>query len=281
MSIGTHSNNTNQNWFTQSHFLLAIILTIITSLAIIACDVQQYTDLQQDLFITLNLSMQVFTDAVWFNLTYLGDGLILIPLLSILCLTKPRAWAALFGTIPAALILCRLGKNFFAVPRPAAVIDNEQFNIVGETLTAYTSFPSGHTITIFSAAFVLLFVYRGIQCKQSTKLLGMTFVLIFAAMIGLSRVAVGAHWPLDVVMGAFIGFFCGASGAYLTQRYQAWWQWTETSPRKLAVFLLIFPTVIFARLYEQSLPSITLVWLAAIVAVFVSIILVVKANKPS
>ena len=47
-------------------------------------------------------------------------------------------------------------------------------------------------------------------------------LLLGATLIGLSRIAVGAHWPLDVLGGAAIGWLCGAFGAWWAQRLPLW-----------------------------------------------------------
>lgn len=59
----------------------------------------------------------------------------------------------------------------------------------------YTSFPSGHTVTIFALATALALIWR--------RLAWPAFAM--AILVGLSRIAVGAHWPSDVLAGAWIG----------------------------------------------------------------------------
>lgn len=65
---------------------------------------------------------------------------------------------------------------------------------------ALNSTPSGHTIRAFSILTAASFVYR-------------RFTVVFisiATLIGASRVIVTAHYPSDVLFGAFIGIFTAA-----------------------------------------------------------------------
>ncbi len=59
------------------------------------------------------------------------------------------------------------------------------------------SFPSGHTTEVFAIAtsIALLFRRRSVQIP----------VLIWAVMVGYSRMALGVHYPSDVLGGIFIG----------------------------------------------------------------------------
>ncbi len=63
---------------------------------------------------------------------------------------------------------------------------------------ANVSFPSGHATTAAAAFVACLLIFRG-----KTWLL--VLVGLFAAAVAVSRVAVRAHFPSDVVAGAFVG----------------------------------------------------------------------------
>lgn len=64
------------------------------------------------------------------------------------------------------------------------------------------SFPSGHTGCAFAAAGALF-----LNLPKEQKNLGI-FALVFATLMGLSRLYVGVHYPTDVLAGAAVGFFC-------------------------------------------------------------------------
>ena len=42
--------------------------------------------------------------------------------------------------------------------------------------------------------------------------------LLLASLVAFSRIAVGAHWPLDILTGAAGGWLAGALGAWITTR---------------------------------------------------------------
>ncbi|MBO4480052.1 MAG: phosphatase PAP2 family protein [Alphaproteobacteria bacterium] len=60
---------------------------------------------------------------------------------------------------------------------------------------AFHSMPSGHTLASFAGLIMI-----GMLAPR-----GRWYAFTFAVIIGLSRVCVGAHWPSDIVVGAFIG----------------------------------------------------------------------------
>jgi undecaprenyl-diphosphatase len=63
------------------------------------------------------------------------------------------------------------------------------------------SFPSSHTAAAFAAAMV---------AAAPLGPLALGLLLAWAAAVGVSRVYVGAHYPLDVLLGAVLGAAVGA-----------------------------------------------------------------------
>ena len=71
----------------------------------------------------------------------------------------------------------------------------------------HQSFPSGHATTGLAVCFVVSFI--------SPR--WFPWMLLFAVAIGLSRIVVGAHYPTDVLGGAFVGTL----GAYAVRNFFA------------------------------------------------------------
>lgn len=76
-----------------------------------------------------------------------------------------------------------------------------------------SSFPSGHTVT----AAVLLGVGMCSLRAGLTRLLPVALALT----VGMSRVAVGVHWPVDVAAGLVAGWLVAWLGLWLSQRWEA------------------------------------------------------------
>lgn len=176
-----------------------------------------YYTSQIDFFLLLNKWLSIFPSGFWLNVTYLGDAFILLPILALMIFKFPKAGLAILCSIPFAALLSYGGKYIAAIPRPAALIDNSKFVIIGDVLTGNNSLPSGHTIAIFTGIVAL-----SVVILRSTKNLK-HYILVFllfgiAISVGVSRVAVGAHWPLDIFFGASFGWFAAIIGIFLADR---------------------------------------------------------------
>ncbi len=91
-------------------------------------------------------------------------------------------------------------KPIFHRPRPFNVL-----NDVHQLVKAYGySFPSSHSVNMFSMAFVIGYIWE--------KLWVSVLVFFIAFVVGFSRVYVGVHYPFDFLSGIFIGFFCSFLG---------------------------------------------------------------------
>jgi undecaprenyl-diphosphatase len=110
-----------------------------------------------------------------------------------------------FGVLGARLAAATLVGTLFSQvlkrslhrPRPTSAIHG--FEALAENPDRF-SFPSGHTTAAFAAAVALAGAPFGIGPA----------VLALAIGIGLSRVYLGAHYPLDVAVGMVLGSAAGA-----------------------------------------------------------------------
>lgn len=98
--------------------------------------------------------------------------------------------------------LAQVFKRVWRRPRPSAGING--FEALMEDPDAF-SFPSGHTATAVAVAVAVTGagVYLGAVAWG------------FALAVGLSRIYLGAHYPLDVGAGAVLGAFAGGLTAII------------------------------------------------------------------
>ena len=111
---------------------------------------------------------------------------------------RPRLALAFVVAAGAADLLSRVFKGVVRRGRPAALLT--EVHMRGAVPTG-NGFPSGHASVAFALATVAWLWLDG----------WVRWVLPCAAVIvGLARMYVGAHFPLDVVGGAALGTACGA-----------------------------------------------------------------------
>jgi len=163
------------------------------------------------LFLAVNQACLLLPAPVWTGLSLLGNAWGVLAVTSPLLVLAPRLLWAWLCAVPFAVLFARLGKGLLESPRPAAVIDNALFRLVGEKLEV-ASMPSGHTLTAFAVASSL---YFALDAQRRGRFV---WLWLLAAAVGLSRIAVGAHWPGDVAVGACLGVLAGGLGHVLLRR---------------------------------------------------------------
>lgn len=115
------------------------------------------------------------------------------------------------GWLGAALV-----KPVVSRPRPNPTDFAEYFTPVANSL----SFPSGHTAFAAGLFLALLLVLA----PQRLWRLGFGFAVALIAVVGTTRVVVGAHFPTDVLAGGVAGIcgvlICASAWALFAQRSQ-------------------------------------------------------------
>lgn len=147
---------------------------------------------------------------LWESLTTLGDERILLALMLPFCLRYPRVFWAIIVASLLATLLSRGLKMGLPMERPAAVLAAVDITVIGPRSTHH-SFPSGHTGLAF--AFALVWVAQ-LGWRRALPILGL------AVLAGLSRIAVGAHWPIDVMAGALVGSLAAWAGLAVTRHFR-------------------------------------------------------------
>jgi len=140
------------------------------------------------------------------------------------CMLLYKLRFGIFITAPQiiATIIVQPLKHLFHHPRPLTVFSEAgvQLPIVeGVHLHAWNSFPSGHTASIFALMVALAMMLP----KRWMKIC----CILFAAIVGYSRIYLSQHFLDDVLFGAIIGVVACIANPfnkfiYGKEKYQIW-----------------------------------------------------------
>ena len=261
-------------------FVPIILFTMIFCFFVCAIQgsfVNTYVESQKGVFLKLNSILSVYPNFAH-NISYLGDARVLFPFVFIFLFIKPKLWEAIIISSLFTLITSAVLKLIFAVPRPAAMINMEAFTIMGRPNILHTSLPSGHAMTIFMVISILLYAFM--PKKMSRRIIWTTLLITIGLIIGFSRVAVGAHYPLDVVVGCILGYIMAIFGIKITTKLN-WLNWLKN--RKFYPFIMLIFSIwgylISLKLIKHNMVIFYLSLSALIVTFFILIYKYVKTAK--
>lgn len=191
-------------------------------------------DFNRELFLILHEAGRVAPGAFWRLLSVLGDWPTVLALLLALSWRRPDKLPALLVGCGVGVFLAIVLKAGFAVPRPPLALPPGSVQLLDD-LPGNGSFPSGHAMA--SATLASFLYYSGVLRRGA-------LLTAAVALVMLSRLAIGVHWPLDVTVGALLGWasMCAACR----------WAWPRGWPAGLS-----------ARLQSLMLPALALqlLWL--------------------
>jgi len=171
---------------------------------------------------------------LFWSVTNLGGDAYVVLLVLLLAERQPgviTSWVVktwLLGALVAQLI-----KHWLPMPRPASVLGLEQLSLIDHPPLVSGSMPSGHALAAVSCGLILSFVlWRQGKSQWPVVLTGLV-----AGVVAWTRVAVGAHWPADVIAGAGLAFGVVAL-AFVWERRSSWNPWFARTPGHVLVIFL-------------------------------------------
>jgi membrane-associated phospholipid phosphatase len=196
----------------HEHFRIAVISSITF---IVAFAVFLFLYGKKDSFIIINGFYNPSLDYFFQYVTYLGDGLIYIPIV-LYCLFLNRRFLV---PVVAAIVICTVLTHFLkrvVFPDELRPVSLEVEKVIihkieGVPLHRQHSFPSGHTSTAFTMALLLASIMKR---KIWAYILPMV-----AFLVGYSRVYLAQHFVTDVTVGMFIGIISAYSALLIYDAY--------------------------------------------------------------
>ena len=158
-------------------------------------------------------------------ISLLGKGGIFLILLSLVLIlirrTRRYGTAMLLGLAIGALFVNLWLKVVIARPRPYADPEGifyPLWQLLGSHTESDFSFPSGHTNAAF-ASMVPVFVLGNKRWSW--------IALVFAVLMGISRIYLVVHFPSDVLGGVITGTIAGLLGVLIAKALpKAWYSWS-------------------------------------------------------
>ncbi|MDX8397271.1 MAG: phosphatase PAP2 family protein [Mariprofundaceae bacterium] len=203
-------------------------------------------DMNVNLFRLINDAHSNWADIVIGIVSGLGDGLVVALCCAVLMMYRfGLGMAATLAFIVSGL-LAQLLKRLFDMPRPPAVL--EQVHLLGASLQSH-SFPSGHSTSAGVMVLLAFLIWRRSDW-QAYLMAGLFLLAAYGRIYG------GVHFPLDVVVGLFLGMLCMW---FFYKLSKSWpidvWQNSDWSWRIVGMIVLIEATVLGLGYHVQPATS--------------------------
>jgi len=183
----------------------------------------------QALFLQLHHAGAVLPAPLWRLLSMLGEWSLVIAALLLLVQRRPQLLPSLVAAVLLGIASAILLKAAFAVPRPFLVLPAGSVQLL-DVLPANGAFPSGHAMASALLAGVL---------AQGRRWWWQAGLMALVLLVCWSRIAIGVHWPLDVLVGAALGWVIAR--VCMRRQWPAWPRtWTPQLLRGLGLVLLLY-----------------------------------------
>jgi len=176
-------------------FILYLILFCV-------CLIIKFLFTRHEIYFAVNAHYNAFADLIAPYVTDLGNGWTIVSLSAILLLFSYRTGFLMATTYALTSLSAQVVKYIFDLPRPTLLYKDQLSHIhlvKGVYMLQFNSFPSGHTVTAFSSAILVLYLIKNKNWWIA--------LFIYAAAVGYSRMYLSEHFFEDVVAGSALGVF--------------------------------------------------------------------------
>jgi membrane-associated phospholipid phosphatase len=142
-------------------------------------------------------------DMAWANITFIGDTLVALTIGLFFSYRYPKIAIAMIISALLCTLLTQGMKHAFSMGRPLTIFSADIIDVIGPAYKE-NALPSGHTATAFTLAGLLF------RCTGSHSIRQLT--LLAAILVGVSRVACGVHWLIDIAVGGALGLLSAWAG---------------------------------------------------------------------
>ena len=178
---------------------------------------------------------------IWSFLNLGGDACVALLILLVMERRPGQLTSWLMKTWLLGLLFVQTFKHLFSMPRPAFILGKENLTLIDQPPLLGGSMPSGHALAAISCGLILMAVLR----SKGFKNLHIAGVGLISCFVAWSRVAVGAHWPSDVIAGAGLALFILIVSTFWERRQSSslWFQ-----KKSGVTFLIVIHLLISAHL---------------------------------
>lgn len=182
-----------------------------------------------NMFKIINEGHTPFLDDVMYWISHKLTWIPLYALLLFLCFRAYGWKGALTAGLAAGLCVLitdqlsvHAFKEVFQRYRPCHHLEYKGIvHLVNDHCGGQYGFVSSHAANMFGIAFLI-----GNLLRHKYAMI-LTLLLVWAALIGYSRVYLGVHYPADVLVGALVGMFFGFIISWSLMRWLPWMKQPE------------------------------------------------------
>lgn len=220
--------------FARSLFPVSVILIFLLVVLILSAGMFGYFEATYRAASAISLG-------TWESISTFGDVRALFALLLPLSLRYRKViWPIILAALIGWLLTYGL-KHLLHVPRPGQFFQVDPRLTQSESMGHFST-PSNHAVMVFAFVGVWITFLPG---RWTLPL------VLLASIVGFSRVAIGAHWPVDVLAGAVVGCMAAYTGICLSQV----WRWGESHGSQWILFTLMAISAMTLPFIDASFPQ--------------------------